>query len=213
MSAESHELPAATRRRQRAHRVTSEELVSAAQRVIAREGVAAATTRKIAEEAHVPLGTVHYWFADKNELFAHVIRAVLDRLERAVAATGMARNGSTDVRQGLHAAWNEIVTDDPGAQLGLYELTALAVRTPGMRSLASRQYTSYRELVARALEPAIQGLDARRAALIAELVCVTFDGLCLAWLADPDGSHPTEVLNVLAELVTSALAPDSADGG
>ncbi|HEY6796786.1 MAG TPA: TetR family transcriptional regulator, partial [Kineosporiaceae bacterium] len=140
MTAEPVDRPAATRRRRA--RATSQELVGAAQRVIAREGVGAATTRKIAEEAGVPLGTVHYWFTDKNDLFSDVIRAVLDRLEQAVAATGMARDGcADDVRQGLHAAWNEIVTDDPGAQLGLYELTALAVRTPGMRRLARQQYT------------------------------------------------------------------------
>lgn len=206
MTTESADRRDPPKRRRHAQRATSEELVQAALRVIAREGVAAATTRKIAEEASVPLGAVHYWFTGKNELLEDVVREVVSRLEKAVLSTGLAHGGNLeDVREGLHAAWSEIATDDPGAQLGLYELTALALRTPAMRQLARLQYTSYRELAARSLAPALAGLDTRRAALLAEFVAVTFDGLCLAWLADPDGTHPAEVLDLLAELLGQTL--------
>ena len=44
------------------------QLIAAATRVVAREGVAAATTRRIAQEAGVPHGLVHYWFSGKDEL-------------------------------------------------------------------------------------------------------------------------------------------------
>lgn len=190
------------KRRRPAHRATSEELVQAAKRVIAREGVAATTTRKIAEEASVPLGAVHYWFTDKSELLEDVLRAELSRLEQAISSTGLAHGGSPeDVREAFRAAWGEVTADDPGAQLGLYELTALSLRTPAMRELARRQYASYRELAARVLAPALAGLDPRRAALLAEFVAVTTDGLELAWLADPDGTHPAEMLDLLAEFL------------
>src|SRR5215470_18932370 len=45
------------------------QLISAARAVMAREGVAAATTRRITEEAGLPHGSFHYWFAGKEELF------------------------------------------------------------------------------------------------------------------------------------------------
>lgn len=206
MTTQSADRPAAVRRRNRVQRATSEELVQAALRVIARDGVAAATTRKIADEAGVPLGTVHYWFADKNDLLEQVVREVLRRLETAATATGTPEDATLEtVREGMHAAWAEIAGDDPGAQLGMYELTALALRTPAMRQLARVQYTSYRDLAARFLTPVLAGLDDTRAALIAEFVAVSFDGLCLAWLADPEGTHPTEVLDLLAELVSRTL--------
>jgi AcrR family transcriptional regulator len=215
MTADSADVAAAPKRRNRVHRATSEELVQAAIKVIAREGVAAATTRKIAQEAGVPLGTVHYWFSDKNDLFEDVIREVVDRLEKAVAGRDLAPTGtSADVSSGLRAAWAQIAEDDPGAQLGMYELTALAVRTPAMRGLARMQYASYRGLVARALEQAAPGLGDRREALLAELISATFDGLCLAWLADPEGTHPLDVLDLLAELLGHMLSADPAhDGG
>lgn len=206
MTTESADLRNPPKRRRHAQRATSEELVQAAQRVIAREGVAAATTRKIAEEASVPLGAVHYWFTDKTELLEDVVRENVSRLEKAVSSTGLARGGSLDdVREALHAAWSEVTADDPGAQLGLYEMTVLALRNPAMRQLARRQYTSYRELAARSLAPALAGLDTRRAALLAEFVAVTTDGLELAWLADPDGTHPAEILDLLAEFLGQNL--------
>lgn len=211
MASDSPTVQSATERRQRANRATSDELVEAALRVIARDGVAATTTRKIADEAGVPLGTVHYWYAGKGELLADVIRVVIARIESAIATTDRAHGGSpADVSRGLHAAWAEIVREDPGAQLGLYELTTLALRSADMRGLASEQYRSYRRLAARSVADEFSFLDQDRAELIGELVAVTFDGLCLAWLADPEGSRPTEVLDLLAELITRSLADTTA---
>jgi AcrR family transcriptional regulator len=191
------------RRRPAAKAATSEDLVAAAARVIAREGVPAATTRKIADEAGVPLGTVHYWFTGKTELLEHVVRDVTGRLEKAALAAGDV--APADLREGLHAAWAEVTGDDPGGQLGMYELTAFALRTPSMRELARAQYEGYRETAARAMAPALAPLDADRAAAVAELVAVAFDGLCLAWLADPAGCRPGPVLDLLADLLAREL--------
>ncbi|TVT31926.1 TetR family transcriptional regulator [Amycolatopsis rhizosphaerae] len=198
-------LPSPSRRR-RTQRATSEELVAAAIRVIGREGVAAATTRKIAEEAGVPLGTVHYWFAGKNELLEDVVREIVTRLEKAVAMTDRPQGGTTaeELRAALDSAWAEVSGDDPGIQLGYYELTALALRNPSMRELARLQYRGYREMAARSLAPALVGVEPRRAAAIAEFVAVTFDGLALAWLADPERTHPEQVLDLLVEVVLQA---------
>src|SRR5580698_2955929 len=59
------------------------ELVEAAGRVVARDGIAAATTRRIAEEAGLPQGLVHYWFASKDELLEEVIMTLLRQFEAA----------------------------------------------------------------------------------------------------------------------------------
>ncbi|GGS06696.1 TetR family transcriptional regulator [Streptomyces humidus] len=200
---ESRESPS---RRRRAQRATSEELVEAAVRVIGREGVAAATTRKIAEEAGVPQGTVHYWFADKNELLQDVVRSMVERLDRSVAMGDRPDGGATieDLRAGLRAAWAEVSGDDPGTQLGYYELTALALRNPSMRELARQQYGSYRDLAAHALAPVLADVEPGRAAAVAQFVAVTFDGLALAWLADPEGTQPEQVIQLLAEAVFQA---------
>jgi AcrR family transcriptional regulator len=188
-------------RRGRPPSTTPEELVTAAMAVISRDGVAAATTRKIAEEAGVPLGTVHYWFKDKSELLEEVVRKALLGVDKAAAEIGL--SADPDLKAGLLAAFRAVAEEDLGAQLGIYELTALSIRTPGMRELAARQYALYRETARRALEPIITHVadDPERAAALAELVAVTFDGMVLAWLADPNGANPERVFALLAELL------------
>lgn len=196
-------------KRRREQRATSEELVAAAIRVIGREGVAAATTRKIAEEAGVPQGTVHYWFADKNELLQDVVREIVERLGQSVSIeppqTGMT---AEDVGAALRSAWAEVTGDEPGVQLGYYELTALALRNPSMRELARDQYRSYREVAANALAPLLKDIEPDRAAAIAQFTAVTFDGLVLAWLADPEGTSAEQVLDLLADSIIQARDGD-----
>ena len=50
-------------------------LVQAALRVVARDGVAAASTRRIVGEAGMPLASFHYVFESRDELMAQLIEA------------------------------------------------------------------------------------------------------------------------------------------
>lgn len=206
---DSAERPA---RRGRPPRTSREELVGAALAVIAREGVAATTTRKIADEAGVPLGAVHYWFTDKAALLEEVVRAMLRRLEET--ASTLTLEGEADYQDALVAIFRTAAGEDLGAQIGLYELTAYALRTPGLRELAARQYALYRDTAQRlvALAMADSGLPAETVGTLGELVAVTFDGAALAWLADPEGADPERVLALLAHLVTTLRAMEGTPG-
>lgn len=98
----------------------------------------------------------------------------------------------------------------PGRQLAIYELTALALRTPALRDLARRQYAGYREAATEVLSA---WLDEERLDLpgggraLGELMTVVIDGMTLAWPADPEGSDPHAVFTLLDALVTRAAAP------
>lgn len=186
-----------------------DDLIAAATRVIARDGVAGATTRRIATEAGVPLGTVHYWFAGKDDLLAAVVEAVLGDLESAAVSTqilAMQPDGSgvPDILESLRAAWRVVEADEPGGQLSLFEMTTVALRTPGMEELAARQYASYRAVAARAVQRWYDrsgaelpgGLEA-----LARLIAFVFDGASIAWLADPAGADPDSVFVLLSHLL------------
>lgn len=205
MSADPVDPPVRDRPRRRPQRATSEELVAAAIRVITREGVAATTTRKIAVEAGVPLGAVHYWFADKDALLEAVVVEVVRQIDLAVGAGRSDGSPQDALRAGLRAAWAQVSGDDPGAQLGMYELTAMALRTPALRDLARRQYRRYREITREAVTPITADLSVEQADTLVQLVAVTFDGLTLSWLADPEGTEPERVLDLLAEAVSHLL--------
>ena len=64
-----------------------EALVEAALRVMARDGLAAGTTRAVVAEAGMSLASFHYAFASRDELLAELVRRVVGR-ELAAATAG-----------------------------------------------------------------------------------------------------------------------------
>ena len=189
------------------------QLISAARAVIAREGVTAATTRRITEEAGLPHGAFHYWFAGKEELFEEeqlfeeVVAESLRDITDAARAAETARGAGASLRDLLRAAFDVVERDEqvhPGLQLAGYELTAFALRTPALRDLARRQYQAYRDAAA---EVTASWMADRRVDLpggpdaLNHLLAVLFDGLVLAWLADPAGTDPDELFTLIDALV------------
>lgn len=184
------------------------ELIEAASRVIAREGIHRATTRRIAEEAGVPPGLVHYWFAGKEELIEAVIKDTLSPIEIAVAGAGEA-DGAVDLLGRLRAVLAHLQSDDRGREIAMYEMTTFALRRPGLAHVAKRQYASYREIAAEAATEvaADQGSPLPVApSVLGTLVAALVDGLFLAWLADPEGTDVDATLQLLDALLAPLLA-------
>jgi AcrR family transcriptional regulator len=204
--------------RKRANDGRRAELVEAAGRVVARDGIAAATTRRIAEEAGLPQGLVHYWFASKDELLEEVIMTLLRQFEAATEVisaedtTGDLPGDSGDVdpaeyvRDAFRAAFGVVEADDRGNQLATYELTTWALRTPQQRDLARQQYAAYRATAAAVAAPwlAVHGENfPGDPDALARFIAVLFDGAVLAWLADPEGTRADDIFSLVSEMMAS----------
>ncbi|MEW1957585.1 helix-turn-helix domain-containing protein [Kineococcus sp. NPDC059986] len=200
-----------------------DELIAAAARVMSREGVAATTTRRIAEEAAVPLGTVHYWFATKDELVREVAAAHLAQVQAAghdveVAPVGTDGQGGAaeEALARLRAALAAEESLDTGRRLSLYELTTWALRTEGQAGTARDQYRAMREAARSLCEPWVRahgpqaladaGLDDGRLDALSALVVAFFDGLALSELADPEGTPGDAVLELFSDMVGAWIA-------
>jgi AcrR family transcriptional regulator len=186
-----------------AGRETRTALVRAALQVIEQEGIAAATTRRIAEQAELSLGAVHYWFADKDDL----LRAVVDVLLQEVRDDlGTGPDGESAGHR-LARIFANYIAMRPGRQLALFEATTHAIRTEGLQPLAVGQYEAYRSAAREGLGPwheqVDQELPGGTDALAALLVAVV-DGLTLANLADPERSHAGEAFVLFADLLSRA---------
>lgn len=186
--------------------------ITAASRVIAREGIAAATTRRIAEEAGMPPGLLHYWFVGKDELLEAVIADTLAEVEAAIVAGRATAPADGDLRgslaQQLRSVFQAAAADDRGRQLAMYEMTTWALRKPGLADVARHQYQAYRRLAAEGLSAV--GLADDPA--LSQLVAAAVDGLTLAWLADPEGTDVTPALELLALFVSDHARRGTADG-
>jgi AcrR family transcriptional regulator len=180
-------------------------LVDAAVRVISAEGVARATTRRIAEEAGVSGAIVHYAFSSKDDLFQAVYESLTASAFTEIGARitpGIGLEaGARQVLNGF-ATW---IRRDRNAVLGLLELTAWSLRNADSRHLATRVYRRHIDLTAGLLAEAAPEVDAVTQLTVARVINMALDGIYLQWRALGDDSFD-ELLPV-AEAMIVALLP------
>lgn len=181
------------------------QLIDAAIRIALRDGLDNTTVRRIATEAGVSLGTVHYCFDNKRALLEAVVETLLQR-EVDVAEFDLP-DGATPVdaiKQAFRYYWTLSGAQTERQRL-VYELVAYLVRqeAPGPE-LAQRIFANKYEVVRGFLElfqkkgEAELGLPAD---LIARMTVAMTDGVALAWLADGDDEKALEVLDSFAEIL------------
>lgn len=104
-----------------------QSIVNAAVEVIAREGLARATTRRIADRAQAPLGSLHYCFRNKQELIQLVADQGAAMLERSFDDVPDDLGFEQALRGSIDALWRW-VRDNVGLQLALMELAMWRIR-------------------------------------------------------------------------------------
>jgi AcrR family transcriptional regulator len=185
------------------------QLLDAAERVMARDGVAAGTTRAIAAEAGMRTSVFHYCFRSRDELLGELIRR-LGAAEREAVWAGIAPGGDlAAVLASAADAYLAHLEAHPGQEQMLLELGHYALRTPGMERLAAEQLAMYLDS-ARAVIERITELTGVRWAIdvdeLARLVVTITDGVTTTWLADRDTAASRATMRRLLELVASSYA-------
>jgi DNA-binding transcriptional regulator YbjK len=189
-------------------------LARAALTVIARDGLAAATTRAIVAEAGMPLASFHYAVASRDELLRDVVELVVAD-EGTAAATFL--HEATTPREAIRLAltgYLDHVRHDPGREQAMFELTQYALRTPPLADLPAEQYHRYHSLAADLLGAGAHLLHIEWSIPVpdlARLLVTLTDGLTLAWLADRDDAaaersidHASDAIAAFAREVVPA---------
>lgn len=189
------------------------ELLEAAIRVMARDGVAKATTRAIVNEAGMTLGAFHYCFDSRAQLLERVTETLT---ERYVAEVRGLFAPHKDIRESvldsLHAFWKGFEAN-PGEHQISYELTQYALRNPGFENIARRQYEIFLAAFASLLELAADnaGIEwTQPVPILARYVHSVIDGLNMTWLVDRNSDHSQAVLHLLADHLLQYARPRTA---
>jgi len=157
-----------------------EELVDATLAILATEGLSAATTRRITDEADMALGAFHYAFRSKDELLRAVIERMAtqidDALRAAVAADGQNLASALDVI--VQAYW-DYVEGTPHVQLAQFELTIHALRDPELEPLAAWHYQRLTGTVSAVLATVPGAPDEHEREQLARFLIASMDGLIL----------------------------------
>jgi TetR/AcrR family transcriptional regulator, regulator of biofilm formation and stress response len=177
---------AATGSRAEASERVREAIVAATVRIVAREGVAAVTHRRVAGEAHVSLSSTTWHFATKGDILEAALRWTA-RQEVARITEIAERLDGADFDP---AAWAEELSDwvieqvtgERDVVVALYRLQIELLGTPGAREVHREWGRGLRALGDRVLEHSATltpDLDIR-------LIVAALDGLRLSALSEEE---------------------------
>ncbi|WP_213575234.1 TetR family transcriptional regulator [Rhodococcus sp. USK13] len=159
------------------------ELVEAAVRVIAAEGVEGATTRRIAQEANAPLATLHYCFATKEVLFAAVFEHVGRQYREVLTRNDIHGDVPTTARALLRGVleWY-LANPDFGAATG--ELISWGKRQEGRQAemVYNEAFATLRAILEAAAATDVRPVDPAILDELTYIVSVLSDGFALNWL-------------------------------
>lgn len=178
------------------------ELLEAAIRVMARDGVAKATTRAIVNEADMTLGAFHYCFESRAQLLELVTETLTERYVAEVRGLFAPHKQIRDsVLDSLHAFWKGFEAN-PGEHQISYELTQYALRNAGFENVAKRQYEIFLRAFASLLELAADSAGIEWTVpvpVLARYVQSVIDGLNVSWLVDRNSDDCQAALELLAD--------------
>ena len=178
------------------------ELAAALWRVVMRDGIEAASIRRVAAEAGCSTGSLRHFFDSQSGLLAFAMEQVVERV------TGRVRALREDDHMGRLA---QILPLDPPrrAEVEVWlAFTARALVDPALRPLRDDAHAALRELC-RAAAGERSGGEARGRDRSAEALHALVDGLALHGILAPAVTTPERQLELLREQLERADGPSS----
>jgi AcrR family transcriptional regulator len=167
----------------------AQRIVEAMRRSVAQYGTAGSTFERVAREAGVSRGLLHYYFGTKEQLLAEAVRRDcqlrLERLEQQLAGAQTAEDFIGLLAQHLQ----DVIREDPDFVTLLFELFTLSRRNADIAVEYANLMRTMREQVAGMLtvaqEEGVLRLHAEPEA-VAEILFSIGDGFALRMLTEPE---------------------------
>jgi len=181
----------------------AQRIIDAMRDSVATRGAAASTFEHVAREAGVSRGLLHYYFGTKERLLVEVVRRDAEiRVARLDEPLGRAKTVD-DVLDVLVNSLTELIQNEPGFFLLLYELFSAGRRNPEIQHEVGQLFERTRLHVAEVLKAkereGVLNLRFDAEAIVSYLFALG-DGFALQALSDPS----REVDSALAAGVASA---------
>lgn len=178
------------------------EIADAALRVLAREGHAALTARKVAAEAKLALGHISYHFNGMDEVLAEAYRLLSSRL-RAVSDTADPRATAIErLSDFLQAGFSKDFLTPAHIRTRI-DLWSAAASHPAVAETERALYAHYRARLTDLLKP-LAAPD--RIPALTDTIMATLDGLWLDWMRRKDPQAVGNGLQTLIDMVRHAQA-------
>jgi len=192
--------------------VRREQIVRATIRCLAREGYTRLTMKKVAREAGVSQGILHYYFADKRAMLAATLEVVTRDLDRRVAVAQSRTGRDPCVRlRALVRACLEVAVSRPEFWVVFVEFWGEMLHDRRLRDLHAEVYSRTRRLIGRLIAEGVRAgrfrpVDPRRAAAV---VLGLVDGLSLQLTFDPEAFGVAEAARFCDDALGRYLAREA----
>jgi AcrR family transcriptional regulator len=187
-------------------------IIDAAVEVLATEGLDRLTTRRIADRAEAPLGSLHYCFRNKEELITLVAERGTEMLQLSFHDVDPSRGLEATIRDSVAAMWRWY-QDNIGLQLALMELGLARIRRGGDPAEVYAMWDPFgRELLHALLAQAATDEGVKPAVDVDEIVRFIlhrFDGLAYEYGASRDDAACSRQVDLLADALVMLALPGS----
>ena len=183
--------------------VSSQQIIDAAIRVLARQGYARTSLLDIAKEAGMSKGALHYHYPTKDALIHAVLETACNVVQaRTTEAWSPSDNPFEALRKSLQALWG-VRAERTDEALVVADLLALSLYDETLRPKLAEFYRLGAEQIHDYLEQNLTslGLESRISAdMLPRVVMGLLDGLVMQAFVDPDAFTPDDVVDAMQAL-------------
>lgn len=187
-----------------------QNILKAAIEVIASEGLAAATTRRIAEQAGAPLGAMHYCFKNKDELVQLIAQEGANMLQSYFTEFDPNAGIEATIRNDIESMWRWY-QDNIGLQVALTEMGFARIRRGGAPEEVYAMWGPYGRDIMRDHLQRAQRNDSQKLMLpiddIVRFILHRFDGMTLEYAASKDRRSCQRQIDMLADAMVALAVP------
>ena len=184
-------------------------IVRATIRCLARDGYSGLTMKKVARDAGVSQGILHYYFADKRAILVAALETVTADLDRRVAAAQS--RGGKDARarlRALVAACLRLAVEERAFWVVFVEFWGEMMHDQRLREINASLYERMRRLIGAVVVQGVRvgtfrSIDGRRAAAV---ILGLVDGVSLQLAFDPTAFSVAEATRFCTDAVMRYLA-------
>jgi AcrR family transcriptional regulator len=166
----------------------SHRILEAAHRLLAEHGHASVTIEQIAREADVSKGLLHYYFENKEQLLAGVVRRNVEASLELARQLFAAATDAASLVEGFVEAYVAVLETDPSIYTTAFEAFVQGRRHEAVATELADLYRARRHVMTAGLvDAAARGLipSPPDPEALATMMIALADGLALQALADP----------------------------
>jgi AcrR family transcriptional regulator len=167
----------------------TKQILQAATTVLAKKGYAGTTISQVATEAGVSRGLLHYYFKNKEEMLAKVVRNSIEASAPIVTAIFRESKSTEELATTLVNALREMFAQNPDLFNLVLESWTMARQSPKIAQELKYLYRVYRESFRSGLEEALaRGVIVPEISLegLASLLAAISDGIWVQMVTEPE---------------------------